>query len=108
MFRLTPNPTFKAAVPLSMPGMEKPLSVPFEFRHKTTEQIAEWMARAPGRSDADVLHEVIVGWSVADDQGVEVPYSYTALSTLLNNYATAKGEIFSAYLSELTKAKAKN
>jgi hypothetical protein len=108
MFKLNPSPTFKAPIALSQPGVEKPLEVPFEFRHKTTEQIADWLARAPGRSDPDVLHEVIVGWSVVDDRGEAVAYSHTNLATLLNNYPTAKGEIFAGYLAELTKAKAKN
>lgn len=108
MFRLTPNTLFKALVPLSQAGIEQPLDVAFEFRHKTKEQLADWMARAPGRSDVDVLNEVIVSWGVVDDDGAAVPYSHTHLATLLSNYPPAKGEIFSAYLAELTKAKAKN
>lgn len=108
MFKLTPDATFKAPVPLSRPGLEKPLMVPFEFRHKTRDELADWMARAPGRSDPDVLDEVIVGWGVVDATGQPVPYSHTTLVTLLGNFSTAKGEIFSAYLAELTKAKAKN
>jgi hypothetical protein len=108
MFRLKPNPTFKTMVPLSQPGVEQPLQVPFEFRHKSQEQLATWMANMPGRSDPDNLHDVIVSWGVVDADGVEVPYTHTALAELLDNYPTAKGEIFSKYLSELTKAKEKN
>jgi hypothetical protein len=108
-FRLNPNPTFKAAVPLSVPGLEQPLSVSMTFRHKTQEQLADWMARAPGRSDPDVLGEVLVDWDgVQDDDGGPVPFSYANLVALLGNYPASKGEIFSTYLAELTKAKRKN
>jgi hypothetical protein len=108
MFKLTPNPTFKAPVPLSVPGMEKPLSVPMEFRHKTQAELTAWMAGAPGRSDPDVLGDILVGWEIAGDDGQPLPYSHTHLATLLENYPAAKGEIFNAYLGELTRAKAKN
>jgi hypothetical protein len=108
MFRLTPSPTFKTLVPLSQPGVERPLDVAFEFRHKSKDQVADWLARMPGRSDQDNLHEVIVSWGIVDDKGEPVPYTITALATLLNNYPTANSEIFAKYLSELTKAKEKN
>jgi hypothetical protein len=108
MFRLKPDPTFKTLVPLSRPGVEKPIDVPFEFRHKTKEEVATWMAGMLGRTDADVLDEVIVSWGVVDEGGRAVPYSHTALVGLLSDFPTSKGEIFSKYLSELTKAKEKN
>lgn len=108
-FRLNPNPTFKVPVPISVPGMEQPLHVVMTFRHKTQEQLADWMARAPGRSDPDVLREVLVDWEgVHDDDGAAVAYSYERLVVFLGNYPASKGEIFSTYLSELTKAKRKN
>jgi hypothetical protein len=108
-FRLNPKPTFTVPVPISVPGMEQPLSVVMTFRHKTQEQITDWMARAPGRSDPDVLAEVLVGWEgVTDEADAVVPFSYAALTEFLGNYPASKGEIFSTYLSELTKAKRKN
>lgn len=109
MFRLNPDPTFTARVPLSVPGVEKPLLVAFVFKHKTKAGVEAWLTGMVGKADVDALHEVIAGWSdVVDTAGEQVPYSHTALHDLLQNYPAAKGEIFEAYLGELTKAKAKN
>jgi hypothetical protein len=45
---------------------------------------------------------------VKDEDGKDVPYTLTALSDLLENYSASQGEIFRAYLRELTEAKRKN
>lgn len=109
MFRLNPSPTFKASVPVSVPGMDKPLEIAVEFRHKTATGLQEWMRRAVDRTDAQNLDEVIAGWSgVMGDDGAQVPYTLTALSTLLENYPAAKWEMLVAYKAELTEAKRKN
>lgn len=108
MFRLKPDPTFSALVPLSRAGVEKPIEVPFEFRHKTKSALSEYMARMPGRSDADNLDEVIVSWGVVDEDGKPIPYSHTALVELLERFGPAKGEIFTTYLRELSESKRKN
>lgn len=109
MFQLNPSPTFKALVPLSRPGVEQPLPVAFEFRHKTKEAYATWREGLKGRSDVDALHDVIERWEgVVDDAGQPVPYSHAALFTLLTNFTPSAREIFAKYESELIEAKAKN
>lgn len=109
MFKLNPSPTFVAQVPLSVPGMPEPLNVAITFRHKTKTAAKAWAAESAGKEDAVLLNEVICAWSgVQDDTGADVPYSLTALTDLLNNYAAAHGELLRAYLSELTEAKRKN
>lgn len=109
MFNIDPAPTFTAPVPLSRPGLAVPIEVQFIFKHKNRVEMVAWVAKAEGRSDdVQILGDVIEGWSgLLDAQGKEVPYSVTALSRLLTNYAPARGEIFRAYLSELTEAKKK-
>jgi hypothetical protein len=109
MFKLTPNPTFKASVPLSVPGMAQPMDVVIEFRHKGATAIQKWMASAPDRQDVELLDEVIAGWSgVMDEGGAPVPYSLGNLAILLENYPAAKWELLAAYKAELTEAKRKN
>lgn len=109
MFRLNPNPTFRAKVPLSVPGLEKALEIEVEFRHKTATGLQDWTKRAMGRTDVENLDEVIVGWSgVMGDDGQQVPYSFTNLAALLENYSAAKWELLAAYKAELTEAKRKN
>lgn len=109
MFRLNPNPTFKAQVALSIPGQATPLEITVEFRHKTATALQDWRSRAKGRTDVDNVAEIIAGWDgVFADDGTPVPYSATALATLLDNYSAAKWELVAAYHAELTEAKQKN
>ena len=109
MFQTNPNPTFSAAVELSVPGVMQPLQVQFTFRHKGKKELSGWIAEAPQKDDASVLSEVIVGWSgMQNGKGVDVEYSFTALADLLDAYPASHGEIFRTYLNELTASKRKN
>lgn len=109
MFKLIPNPTFKAPVPLSAAGVEKPIAITVEFRHKTATGLKAWLSSAPNRADVDLLDEVIAGWSgMQGADGAEAPYSRDALSTLLENHPASKWELLGAYQAELTEAKRKN
>lgn len=109
MFKLNPKPTFTAPVALSVPGLSEPLEVLFTFRHKGKEALAKWVATASQKLDAEALSEVVCGWAgVKDEDGQDVPYTLTALSALLENYPASQGEVFRAYLRELTEAKRKN
>lgn len=109
MFKLTPDPTFAAAVPITVPGMPAPLELPVVFRHKNRTAYNAWVDGFKDKADAAILHEVIVSWSnVQDEAGQEVPYSLSALTNLLGNYAQATAELYSAYKRELTESRAKN
>lgn len=109
MFKLNPAPTFVAQVPISVPGLSEPLEVAITFRHKAKTAVKSWMDNAAGKTDADLLHEIIAGWSgMQAEDGAEVAYSLTALGDLLENYPASHGELFRAYLRELTEAKRKN
>ncbi|MEY2686558.1 MAG: hypothetical protein RL375_756 [Pseudomonadota bacterium] len=109
MFQLDPAPTFDASVSISVPGQADGIALQVTFRHKRKTAIADWISRARGRSDAEILDEVIERWSgVHNAAGKDVPYSREALDTLLENYPAAKDDLFQTYLRELTEAKRKN
>lgn len=103
MFKIEPNPTFTAKVPLSIPGQTRPGTIDIEFRHLGKPQIKAFFEGLEGKTDTEALGEVIVGW-----KGVDMPYDATALELLLSNYPAAGGEIFEAFRKELLEAKAKN
>lgn len=107
MFNLNPSPTFKAKVPLSVPGMAQPLEVEFTFKHKTRTAVEKWATEYVANPGADTLGEVIADWSLKRD-GEAVPYSHSALAELIEAYIPARAEISDAYLNELTRAKRKN
>lgn len=109
MFQIDPAPTFDAVAPLSVPGKPDPVEVVVTWRHKRKTAIAAWISGARGRTDVEILGEVIEGWTgMQDKQGADVPYSALALSNLLENYPAAKDDLFRTYLRELTESKRKN
>lgn len=109
MFQLDPAPNFPATVLISVPGQAGGTPLLVIFRHKRKTAIADWISRARGRSDVEILSEVIERWDgMHNGRGEEVPYSVDALDTLLENYPAAKDDLFQTYLRELTEAKRKN
>lgn len=118
--RIDPNPTFAAKVGLSVPGQAAPAELELVFRHRDKEALQAWMAGGsagagapadppPARTDAEFLGEVVAGWSgVQDAAGADVPYTPEAFARLLKNYPAAAGEIYRAYLRELTESRLKN
>jgi len=109
MFNIDPAPQFTAPVPLSRPGLAEPIEVQITFKHKNRAEVAAWVAKGAGATDdVQLLGEVIEGWTgLINAKGELVPYNATELSKLLTNYTPARGEIFRAYLGELTEAKKK-
>lgn len=108
MFNIDPSPTFRAPVPLSVPGIDQPIEVVVVFKHQNRDALKAWVDKAGSVSDVQLLGEVIESWDNLQDQhGQPVPYSVTALSKLLTNYAPSRGEFYRAYVRELTEAKKK-
>ena len=103
MFKLQPNPTFKAPVLLSVPGEDKPKEIVVEFRHQTGKQLKAYFEHIKGKTDAEAVVDLIVGWG-----GVDKAYSAEALDELLDNYPVAAGEIFAAYRESALESRRKN
>lgn len=101
MFKLQPNPTFKAKVEIRLPGQKKPSEIEFEFRHFS---MSKWEAIASDKAVKDALiDDVVVGWS-----GVDEAYSPEALATLFDEFPGAVSAVFEKFVSELFGAKQKN
>lgn len=108
MFRIVPNPTFKANINLTVPGQEEPAVVEVEFRHKGRAALKAWLENAAGKTDADLLDEVIVSLPLADEDGKDVPYTVKRLQQMLDNYPAAAREFTEGYVFALTESRAKN
>ena len=104
MLKLVPNPTFKAPVKIRAPGGEE-FTVTLEFKHRTKPQLDAFFASEDwkGRTDAQNVLDVAVGWS-----GVDAPFDEESLRTLFENYQGAPGLIINKYINELTAAKLGN
>ena len=102
MFKLTPKPTFKSTVELSVPGAKKVIPVEIEFKHFSRKQIKEFFDGLTDKTDTESLSEIVVGWS-----GFDLPFSAEALAELIDNYPTSSGEIFTAFRQDLLEARKK-
>lgn len=103
MFKLQPNPTFKAMVAIAIAGQDKPAEIEVEFKYLGRAAVRAFFDGLDGKSEAEALAEIVVGWS-----GVDAPYGQQALATLLDNYPTAAFDFFEAFRRELLEARRKN
>lgn len=103
MFKLQPKPTFKARVPITLPGETRAAEIEVEFKHLSVEQVREFFEGLVGKTDAQALGEIVVGWS-----GVDQAFSPEALDTLLNNFPSASGSFFDIFRRELLEGRRKN
>lgn len=103
MLKLKPNPTFKAKVAISVAGEQRLPVIDVEFRYLDRDSVQNYFENLRGKTDAEGLSEIVVGWS-----GVDAPYSAEALATLLNSYPAAAADLFEAFRRELLEAKRKN
>lgn len=109
MFVIDPSPEFDAEVHLTEPGTGARKTLHLRFRHKGRRELAAWRQQSDGRDAAEVLAEVIVGWSnVRDTDGNEVPFSSDKLQRLLDAYLRAPQEIYEGYLDALLRAQQGN
>lgn len=103
MFSLTPKPTFRWPVQLTVPGESQAVSVDFLFAHKTRDELNDWLKRVYTQRDAESLAEIVRGW-----EGVDEPFSREALDKLVARFPAASAEIVTAYSNGLATSRAKN
>jgi hypothetical protein len=110
-FKLIPSPTFKAKVMLPQSGEAELVPLEFTFKHRTRDELKEFLERsatvdqqggADHASDVNSILSMAEGWELAD------PFNEESLATLVQNHISAPQLILETYLSELTKARAKN
>lgn len=105
MFKRDPNPTFPATVQITVPGSASlPLAV--EFKHKTAEEVKEFLAPAAAKSNAAMLADMIASVDVAAKLPDESDADF--LAHICSKYPAASSDILRTYLRELTESKVKN
>jgi hypothetical protein len=103
MLKLQTNPTFRAAVGISVAGQPRPATIEIEYRYFTAREWADYIA-TNAKSVADSLVEdIVVGWAKVDR-----PFSAEALRELFDKFPAATQEVWEAFLNELFAAKQKN
>ncbi|ATA55171.1 hypothetical protein CKY39_19610 [Variovorax boronicumulans] len=103
MARLTlkPNPTFKAKVEIMQPGSDA-VEVEFVFKHRTRDEMDEFIKSLAELTLEDQVLAVASGWELVD------PFNEENVKLMAQSYITAPAAIRDTYIRELIKARAKN
>jgi len=99
-FKLNPDPTFKAKVAIPVPG-SAPAKVEFTFKHKTREQLKEWV-ESPSNDEVAQFREMVAGWELDDE------FNDDNIRRLCDNYPGASLAVLAAYVDELRGARVGN
>ena len=103
MLKLTPDPQFKAKVAITVPGQDAPARITVTYKYMTKSQAEAWSRGLEGKSDADALADVVLGW-----EGVDAPYSRESLDQLLDADPAAGLELLVAFRKNLLESRQKN
>lgn len=102
MFKLQPNPTFKATADIPAPGGTTERLVVI-YRAKGRKAFNEFVESLKGREDIDGLGEIIAGW-----EGAEAEFSTDALAQVLDAYPLAAKALYATYFAALFLEAEKN
>lgn len=101
-FKLKAHPTFPRTVELkTLAGEVVPLQL--EMRHMRRSVLKEFSENLVGRSDDDIVADIVAGWIDVDTE-----FSKEALFELLQEYANAAGAIWADYQAAYQEAARKN
>lgn len=92
--KLKADPTFKATVPIPIPGGE-PVNVVVTFKHRTVVQLAEFEEWVEGKPNREVVMSCVIGWELDDE------FTPDNVDRLLDNYHGAARAIAKTYIREL-------
>lgn len=100
-FTLAVSPTFKRDVSIPVPG-DRPANINFTFKHKTRDELRDFVAGLEGREDLEVVLEVASAW------GIDEAFEEDNVEILLQNYPGAALAIIDTYLKEVSGARKGN
>lgn len=103
MLKIQANPTFNARVEIPTP--DGPVAIKMVFKHMDTDTYNEFIKREAElqRSNEDAILDIAEGWS-----GVDGDFTRENIATVCKQYHAAAGAIVTAFITELTQAKAGN
>lgn len=103
MLKIQANPTFNSRVEIPTP--EGPIAIKMVFKHMDTDAYNDFIKREAElkRSNEDAIMDIAEGWS-----GVDAEFNRENVATLCKQYHAAAGKIVTAFINDLTQAKAGN
>lgn len=100
-FKLDPDPTFKAIVPIPVHG-KGVTNVEFIFKHRTSEEFDKFIEELRNKKDPEVALEIACGWELAD------PFDTASIEKMFRNYMGSAKALIETYIKELTAARLGN
>lgn len=101
-FKLKANPTFKRTIQIKdLDGNASELKL--VMKHMRRSVLKEFSEALTGRSDDDIVADIVVGW-----EDVDTEFSQDALRELLQEYAGAAALIWIDYQAAYQDAARKN
>lgn len=98
---LTAAPTFKANVPIPVPG-KKPVPVEFIFKGRTKTEFQAFLENLRDREDADVVLDIATGWELED------AFVRESIVQMNDSYIGSARAIIETYINELSGARLGN
>lgn len=112
MLKITPDPTFKADVEITVPGQDKPGTIPLTFKYRGRDEFKKFVNTFLDITDEEVFlkkepdfkffMEFVVGW------GLEEDFNKKNVGIFMNNYPAAFLEILSKYRQLSFESRLKN
>ena len=107
MLKITLDPTFKADVEITVPGQDKPGTIPLTMKYRgrdAFQQFAEELKSAAGKKKtvAESFPDFVEDW------GLKEEFNKENIETFLNNYPAAYQEILTKYSELLLVSRLKN
>lgn len=99
--KLNPSPTFKSSVGIPVAGSD-PVNVDLTFKHRTRDELDEFVKTRSEKSDTDSVLDMVEGWDLSDE------FNRESVDTLIQNYIGSPLAIYRTYIEELSGAKTKN
>ena len=101
--KLIADPTFKAEVPIDVPGKAEPVEVGFTFKHRTASELDRFFKdEMPGMDKPDAVMAVVTAWEFDE------AFTRENVAVLIDQRHTVLGRIFETYSKELYKARMGN
>jgi hypothetical protein len=99
--KLHASPTFKAKVPIPIPGAA-PHPIEMEFKHRTRKELDALLRDKGTQLDTDFVLSIATGWDLDDK------FDRENVETLLDQYGGAARAIADTYTRELMGARLGN
>lgn len=95
------KPTFTADVEIPVHGAG-PEKVKMTFKHRTKDEIDEFIKTREGKTDTETFMDMVSGWEFAEE------FNPKSVEVMLQNYIGAGLATYKTYIDEIVKVKLGN